>query len=292
MSTILQFVERLKRWRQSWPQPRTTYDFEVTEHHCLNCGHDYTGNYCPYCGQSFTKRRFTWKSLMMEILDVWDLSGRSVPSTLLQLTYRPGYLLRDYFQCRRQSYFAPIKLLLLVSLLTLTFEYYVPPRNAGREHTEMEVKATDTDEIREFRVRLNQYLNDVFEWGEENSGWGALMVHSFFILPTFWYFRRSRSYPKITIPECFFMQAYLCSVMLVCSSISGYLRGFICVYFPIFYLAYHQLFGYSRWGTAWRVMLTVLTGVFLIYLFIMLCGVLMVFYLAWSGQVTFPVESS
>ena len=286
MKIFMEFVGRLKRWKQSWPQPRATYNFEVTEHHCLNCGKDYTGNYCPYCGQSFNTRRFTWKSMMAAILDVWSLSGRSMPSTLLQLTYRPGYLLRDYFQGRRQSYFPPIKLLLMVSLLTLTFEYFVPPRNAGKKNTKTEVSATEKDEdIREYKTLLYQYTDEVFEWGEENSGWGALMVHSFFILPTFWYFRRSRSYPKITVPECFFMQAYLCSAMLTCSCLSGYIRGFILVYFPIFYLAYRQLFGYSRWGTAWRVLLTMLTGLLMIYLFFIFCMWLTILYLAWSGQI-------
>lgn len=284
MAFFLNFVEHLKHWKQSWPQPRATYNFEVTEHHCFNCGKDYTGNYCPYCSQSFNTRRFTWKSMMTGFLDVWDLSGRSVPNTLLQLTYRPGYLLKDYFQCRRQSYFPPIKLLLLVSVLTLTFEYFVPPRNA-EEQTKTEVSATEKEYIRVYKTRLYNYMDAVFEWGDENPGWGSLMVHSFFILPTFWYFRRSRSYPKITIPESFFMQAYLCSAMLICSCISGYLRGFIFVYFPIFYLAYHQLFGFSRWGTAWRIVLTVLTGILLIFLFITFCGWLLVLYLVWSGQI-------
>ena len=286
----MKFIERLKRWKQSWPQPRATYNFEVTEHHCLNCGKDFTGNYCPYCSQSFQTRRFTWKSVLQGVLDIWDLSGRSVPSTLQQLVYRPGYLLKDYFQCRRQSYFPPIKLLLLVSVLTLTFEYFVPPRNAGEERTKTEVSATEEEYIREYKTRLHNYMDSVFKWGEENPGWGALMVHSFFILPTFWYFRRSRSYPRITVPESFFMQAYLCSVMLICSCISGYIRGFIFVYFPIFYLAYHQLFGYSRWGTLWRVVLTVLTSILMLFLFITFCGWVMAFYLIWSGQVPLPPE--
>lgn len=291
MAFFMNFIERMKRWKQSWPQPRATYNFEVTEHHCLNCGKDYTGNYCPYCSQSSNTQRFTWKNMMTGILDVWDLSGRSVPSTLLQLTYRPGYLLRDYFQGRRQSYFQPIKLLLLVSVLTLTFEYFVPPRSAGKERTKTEVSATEKDEFtREYRTRIYNYMDAVSEWGEENPGWGALIVHSFFILPSFWYFHRSGSYPKITVPECFFMQAYLCSAMLICSFLSGYIRGFILVYFPIFFLAYHQLFGYSIWGTMWRVLLTVLTGMLMIFLFILFCVWSIVLYLAWSGQVALPTE--
>ena len=124
-------------------------------------------------------------------------------------------------------------------------------------------------------------MDATFKWGEENSGWGALMVHSFFIIPTFLFFRRSRSYPKITVPECFFMQAYLCSAMLIYSCISGYIRGFIFFYFPIFYLAYHQLFGYSRWGTLWRTLLTVFTGIVIWFLFFIFCAYAIALYLAW-----------
>ena len=288
MAIIMDFIKRLKRWKQSWPEPRATYNFEITEHHCLNCGKDYTGNYCPYCGQSSNIRRFTWKSMITGILDVWDLSGRSVPSTLLQFTYRPGYLLRDYFKGRRQSYFPPIKLLLLVSVLTLTFEFFVPPINSSEQENE-EISAKEKDKfMKEYKRILYNYMDATFKWGEENSGWGALMVHSFFIIPTFLFFRRSRLYPKITVPECFFMQAYLCSAMLIYSCISGYIRGFIFFYFPIFYLAYHQLFGYSRWGTLWRTLLTVFTGIVILLLFFIFCAYAIALYLAWFRNM--PME--
>ena len=28
--------------------------------HCLNCGNDFHGAYCPRCGQSHTTQRITW----------------------------------------------------------------------------------------------------------------------------------------------------------------------------------------------------------------------------------------
>jgi hypothetical protein len=288
----MELLNRLKRWHQTWPQSLATYTYDAsTEHHCPNCGHDYAGNFCPHCGQKSNMQRFTWKSMLTGILDVWDLSGRSVPSTLLQLCYRPGYLLRDYFQGRRQSYFPPIKLLLLVSLLTLSIEYFVSPYNGEKEQPREErINPEDGDYRKEYKTLFYKQLDRFFEWSDENSGWGALLFHSCFILPTFWLFRRSRSYPKITVPECFFMQAYLCSAMLICSCVSGYLRGFILMYLPIFYLAYHQLFGYSRWGTMWRVLLTILIGLCFTIFIVIIIGMLYAVYLDLTGVITIPLD--
>ena len=40
--------ERFKRWQQS----PADYEFASSEvQRCQNCGHDFTGNYCPYCSQ-------------------------------------------------------------------------------------------------------------------------------------------------------------------------------------------------------------------------------------------------
>lgn len=133
----MKLLEKLKNWYHSWPQSPVTYDYDAEkEHHCLNCGQDYTGNYCPRCAQDAKVERVTWSSLLSSFLEIWNLSSRSVPSTLWQLVYRPGYVINDYLHGRRQMYFPPVKLLVVVALVTTLAEYCFFPHATEEYMTE------------------------------------------------------------------------------------------------------------------------------------------------------------
>ena len=63
------------------------------EHTCLACKLRYKGRYCPRCGQSADTQRFTIKNIFDKTLEVWDYNEKSVFGTVLELIYRPGYLI-------------------------------------------------------------------------------------------------------------------------------------------------------------------------------------------------------
>lgn len=133
----MKLLERLKNWYHSWPQSPVTYDYDAEEvHHCLNCGLDYVGNFCPRCAQNAKVGRITWRSLLNSFLELWDFTSRSVPSTLVQLVYRPGYVINDYLHGRRQMYFPPVKLLVVVALVTAVAQYWLFPHAAEEYMTE------------------------------------------------------------------------------------------------------------------------------------------------------------
>ena len=95
-------------------------------HQCMNCGLEYQGNFCPRCSQSHKVKRFTLKSVLSGVLEVFDYNNRSVLKTLIELLYRPGYLIRDYMSGKRASYYPPIKLLFfttLILVLVLNFDF-------------------------------------------------------------------------------------------------------------------------------------------------------------------------
>ena len=287
----MELQNRLKRWHQTWPQPLATYTYDAsTEHHCLNCGHDYAGNFCPNCGQKSNMQRITWKSMLTSFLDIWDFNTRSIPSTMWQLIYRPGYLMKDYLQGRRQSYFPPIKLLFVVALITAIIGYWFPPEKQALAETAIEAtsapkgtiseqaetndEAAQADESAEndkdmaiskdMELRSEKLDLDILdrasEWTDKNRGWTALILCCFLILPTCLFFRWAPGYKKISIPECFFVQAYLAVIELTCSFISDYTSLFEVWPVFLFYLAYLQLFGYGRWGTFWRTTLVLILG--------------------------------
>lgn len=303
---IKDFWKRLRQWVSSWEHSPFTYEFKDEEvHHCLNCHNDFKGNYCPYCSQpADTKRRITWGTILKNFLEVWDFSTRSVPSTLWQLSYRPGYLIRDYLQGRRLTSYAPIKMLLVVAFILTIIDYYVvgdrEEREAKTELSEKKVEAREESslppqilpmtgveataedtllaeaarqrqaeeesELKEvvFQETLEAYFNRFDDWSKENKGWSMLMYCSFMILPTWLLFRRSKSFPKHSLPEGFYIQVFMCQLMLIITEISELVPGFILMASVYYVYAYRQLFGYSTWGTVWRLAISFLLTVFLV----------------------------
>lgn len=105
-----------RRQRVPSAKPKT---IDETMHICSNCGHKYVGRHCPQCGQAGTWQRYTFKQAILNFLDIWGLGNRPMFRTLKELFWRPGYMVRDYLDGRRQFYFPPFKLLALVIMLLL-----------------------------------------------------------------------------------------------------------------------------------------------------------------------------
>ena len=92
-----------------------------TERTCTNCSTEYVGRVCPQCGQVGTWTRYTWHQAVLNFLDIWGLGNRPVFRTLKELSWRPGYMVRDYLDGHRHFYFPPFKLLaIIVVFLFLT----------------------------------------------------------------------------------------------------------------------------------------------------------------------------
>lgn len=315
------FWDRLKQRMRTWERSPFTYEFKDEEvHHCLNCFHDFKGNYCPYCSQSADTKRISWKSIFGSFLELWDFTTRSVPSTLWQLTYRPGHLIRDYLQGRRLTSFAPIKMLLVVAFFISLIDYYfIKEEEKGESKTEVTeekagvsvesslppqaismtgVEATvedsllaeaaqqrqaeeSADSIKEdFESSFGNFFEQKMEgydaWSEENQGWSMLMLISFLIPPTWLLFRRSKRFPKHTLPEGFYIQVLMCPFMLIISLLIE-VSGAFTMLIPVYYVyAYRQLFGYSTWGTVWRLLLCLLFTVVLFFLIIVVAAVVWV----------------
>ena len=108
--------------------------------HCYNCDNDFSGNFCPICGQRAEVGRVGWKSIKDNVAILWGMDSRSLGYTLLQLLGRPGYLVRDYISGRRQVSFPPVKMLVIVCLFVVVFEsvfHQVVTEVRGREYTLM-----------------------------------------------------------------------------------------------------------------------------------------------------------
>ena len=103
--------------------------------------------------------------------------------------------------------------------------------------------------------RSSETLQLVFQWTEANEGWSTLLTAVMFIFPTWLLFRRSPRHTRHTLPEGFFIQAFLASIFEIATILHEMVPR-VGLLIPIYYfVAYKQLFGYGVWGTTWRVVL-------------------------------------
>jgi len=204
------------------------------EQHCANCGYQYKGRYCPRCGQAAGDGRITWEWVRQSIMLLWGMDSRSMPYTFWQLLWRPGYLIGEYISGRRQVSYPPMKMLVLVALFFVI----------GKQLLGLESKALT---IPEYPI-----INSFFEWEAKNPGWGTLSFTLFMTVPTWFLFRMSPRHTRHTWPEGVIIQIFISSLMLVASFLTEISPWFILLIPAYYVITYRQLFGYSWWGTLWR----------------------------------------
>lgn len=233
------------------------------EHHCHCCENDYTGNFCPTCGQKAGKKHITWASIWTGIMDLWGMGTRSMPYSLWQLIWRPGYMIGDYISGRRQVSFPPIKMLVFLALFVYIISNWANP-------------TTDTETIDKNYLIVEQL--EVFFY--KHYDWATMMLFSLFIVPTYFIFRFAPRCSHHTIPDGFFIQVFMsikCLIYIVLLNIADGLFDvknsheyiidiltFLLLLIMV-YRTYKQLFGYGYWATLWRVVTLLLSAVFSLF---------------------------
>ena len=232
---LKEYYQRFCQWQQAEPHYANRHVGEVQ--HCHNCDNDFSGNFCPICGQRAEVGRVGWKSIKDNIAILWGMDSRSLGYTLLQLLGRPGYLVRDYISGHRQVSFPPVKMLVIVCLFVVIVESFFHVKN-------------DVVGLK-FNV---QELDDIVAWINSQKSWATLFLQCFYILPTWLVFRFAPSYPRHTLPEGFFLQVFISVLSLISTIVIGYWSDYLdLAFFVIYmYITYRQLFGYGWWGTLWR----------------------------------------
>lgn len=237
---VKELFARFRAWQTS---PFHYSDEGLEEHHCANCDHTYTGNYCPVCGQAADVGRITWQSVWKNVLSVWGMESKSLVYSLWQLLWRPGYLISDYINGHRQQSYSPTSMLFIVALFYALVTKWINP-------VPIDIVAEDEDDL----IILLNAIN----WLINNPGWGIMTITMFFIIPTWALFRFSPRNNHHTLPQGAFIQLFMGTLLLMCiffsEIISNYLKWLIPIYY---YIAYRQLFGYRFWGTTWRLLLIV-----------------------------------
>ncbi|MBO7609614.1 MAG: DUF3667 domain-containing protein [Muribaculaceae bacterium] len=241
--------QKLQRFR-AWQREPVKFENKVNVVvHCANCGTEFSDNFCPRCGQKADIGRVNWTTVRQGIMYLWGLDSRSLPHTLLQLFFRPGRLISDYISGKRQVSFPPIKMLFIVAIIFLLAGKLFGINDEPTAHAQETIFAS----------------YDAYEkWAQENPGWSFLAISSLLILPTWLLFRHSPLNNRHTLPEGFFIQVFMSTLLLIIAMLCEICDWFMWLV-PLYYIiTYWQLFGYNLWGTLWRTALCLSTSIMFI----------------------------
>jgi hypothetical protein len=170
-----------------------------------------------------------------------------MPYSLLQLLGRPGHFIHDYLSGKRQVSYPPFRMLFIVAVIALFIDNMLDSPEAVESGADA--------------VRFS-FMDKSFNWFEDNPGWGMIFLCGIFILPTWVVFRFAPRYPKHTLPEGFFIQVFMGTLVLLTSLLADLLAADVAFWLIIVYyfVVYLQLFGYRVWGTLWRMVVTFISG--------------------------------
>ena len=227
----------------AWQKEPYRYPDKVEDvHQCANCGYEFTGNYCPVCGQKADGGRVTWRWAWKSILNLWGMDSRSLPYTLWQLLLRPGYLISDYISGRRQMCYPPVNMLFVVAIVYTLVENFLNIATVQLDYHEED-------------YLYNLYVT--IDWLQHNPGWGMMLLTMFLIFPTWVLFRFAPRHTRHTLPESIFIQVFMATLMLILSFVIAVTSIWSYLLIPLCYFCcYRQLFGYGVWGTIWRLALS------------------------------------
>ncbi len=306
-----ELFRRFKEWKL---QPYQVAPLSEEQHDCATCGTHYQGNYCPRCGQSAKIGRYSFKNAFMLFLDVWGLGNRGMFRSIRDLLLRPGYMIRDYLNGMQMAYFPPFQMFFLLCALSLVVDTGFNIQGVNRmkqqkkEANEM-VLGTNTEQEKANKIEIkvtqqpdkattkeaektelaneefNRIAENSSEWIEQHLSVFFLICLLVFSIPLWLLFRHGPNIPDIRLSECFVAMVYVVNMLIIfgiipslfCFSMKGEII-YSLLTLMLMIIPLKQLFGFSYWGTIWRVaiaamsllvaMILLIIGLVILYLFV------------------------
>ena len=280
---------------------------EVNTTHCLNCGTEFEGNFCPECGQSADTGRFTIKLIFENLQTAVLGKDGGVWFTLKSLFTRPGAMIVDILGGKRKRYFSPFPMLFLtltvyILLLSITGsrEYTKDLENISVETSETaksdtivsltELEKTELEKKesakKESRDRLVKYVGAAFRFYNNHYTTVFILTLPLFLFATrAWYGKKNRKryyqaeYLVAIVYSMVMVVLFRCLVSLVylfSASASDTISNFApLVIVAAFTACFKKMLGFSIAKTAWRSLLAlvlyyIILGILLLSIFLIL----------------------
>lgn len=264
-------IQQFKAWRET-PHPVAPNTEE--EHECANCHDRYRGKFCPRCGQASRIGRYSFKTGILNFVDVWGLGNRSMFLTIRDLILRPGYMIRDFLKGMQMAYFPPFKMFFLLFALSVLVthglnikgidisndaenEYVLQEMkevNTAKETTAVDIsdanKSKDSTAERVGTI-LRDFLYNIARFEKRFPSVFILMLLMLVSGVLYLFFRHSPSIPDLRYSEFFVSLVYIANMYTVYSIVLDFfcLTTLSSLAILLTLIPLKQLTGYSWWRT-------------------------------------------
>ena len=134
------------------------------DNHCIcqNCGTSYQGNFCNRCGQTRNTPRYHLSNACKNIVGGFTNIDNGFGRTLIELLYRPGYMIRDFIGGKRVQYFRPFQTLFVLAALYIMGVQLVDPEalNPKEKQKGESIELNDSTKIVAARDRLLEEMKN------------------------------------------------------------------------------------------------------------------------------------
>lgn len=297
---IKTFKQKCRTWLQdfrTWQQkPYEVKPLSNEQHTCSTCGTQFTGNYCPRCGQSSIVGRFSFKKATLLFLDVWGLGNRGMFRSIRDLLFRPGYMIRDYLSGMQSAYFPPFKMFFLLAAFSLVVEHGLDlglygdreqtgnqqkkeqVENSTKEEKEVKSETSKKEKIDDFEnkyfkdkdgnykpatIALVKFVLMLDSLNDKNPALFSLLTLILLTVPLFFFFRSSPNIPDLRYSEFIVALTYTSNCYSI-YSIAGNLLDCGLLRFLAYlmvFISLRQLSGFSKSRLFGYIVLTVIISI-------------------------------
>ena len=136
--------------------------------------------------------RITMKRAVLTFMETWGLGSRNIFYTAWHLMWRPGHVINDYLNGRRNRYLQPFFMFFVLTLILVQLAWLLnvqPPKNMDMTLTAYEILRDHKEMFNEEQstkiLDVAQKLDAVQDWCDENRGWDIL-IHSLGVILVSW----------------------------------------------------------------------------------------------------------
>ena len=297
---IKTFKQKCRTWLRdfrTWQQkPYEVKPLSNEQHTCSTCGTQFTGNYCPRCGQSSIVGRFSFKKATLLFLDVWGLGNRGMFRSIRDLMFRPGYMIRDYLSGMQSAYFPPFKMFFLLAAFSLVVEHGLDldlygdreqtgnqqkkeqVENSTKEEKEVKSETSKKEKIDDFEnkyfkdkdgnfkpatIALVKFVLMLDSLNDKNPALFSLLTLILLTVPLFFFFRSSPNIPDLRYSEFIVALTYTSNCYSI-YSIAGNLLDCGLLRFLAYLMVFvslRQLSGFSKSRLFGYIVLTIVISI-------------------------------
>lgn len=274
-SIILHKLVALRQKQVEGYRPKPMDVCQAEEHVCINCNTTFRGDYCPCCGQSANISRLTLKQGAEDLLGIFTNFDSGFLHTCLELLARPGYMIRDYLNGKRQGYVKPMQMLFLTGTIRLFTDLAL---NGTREKESLGLQDSSTsDNFDEFYGMIEAFS----QWLIDNMTVFFLIAVTLLVIPNYISFNLLRKDRTLNLAEHFFIMIYVGCQMIILDTLqlpleklTGELGSSISYCIPTIFtiIDYKQILGISTRRAIWHTLLSIVIMLASLYVIVTFIG--------------------